>query len=128
MFRNRRIHGVAEVPNILELRGSYELRNSETRWSGGIPWNSQAPKQSSPIQVISGQGALTVQLGQDWGNKSNRGRARLEGGMGGGEYMKPHGHKPKTSLHESLQHLSRPLSTGGHTTLPPCGVPTGWQC
>jgi hypothetical protein len=70
--------------NILELRGSYELRNSETRWSGGIPWNSQAPKQSSPIQGISGQGALTVLLGQEWGNKSNRGRARLEGGWVGG--------------------------------------------
>jgi hypothetical protein len=71
--------------NILKLRDSYELRNSETHWSAGIPWNCQAPKQSSSIQWISGHGALTVQLGQEWGNKSNRGRARLEGDGWGGD-------------------------------------------
>jgi hypothetical protein len=47
-------YGIAEFmelrksANILELRGSYELRNSDTNWSGGIPWNCQTPKQSSP--------------------------------------------------------------------------------
>ena len=40
-----------------------------------------------------GQGHLTVQLGQEWGNKSSRGRARLEGD-GWGDYRRPQGHEP----------------------------------
>jgi hypothetical protein len=44
-------------------------------------------------------------------------------GMGG---WSAYSHKAtrQTNLDESPQHLARPLSTGGHTTLPPCGIPT----
>ena len=38
------------------------------------------------------------------------------------------GHKATSQqnpLKESPQHLARPVRTGGHTTLRPCGVPTG---
>jgi hypothetical protein len=47
-------YGVAEFmklrksANIVELLDSQELLNSDTNWSGGIPWNCQTPKQSSP--------------------------------------------------------------------------------
>jgi hypothetical protein len=41
------------------------------------------------------------------------------GWVGGNAYS----HKPTNTLNDFPQHLGRPLSTGGHTTLPPCGVP-----
>ena len=60
------------------------------------------------------QGDLTVQLGQEWGNKSSRGRARLEGDGWGGI---TDGHKATSQqnpLKESPQNLARPVSTGEH--------------
>jgi hypothetical protein len=40
-------------------------------------------------------------------------------GMGGGGCIQAQGHEPTNILNESPQHLARPLSTRGHTTLPP---------
>jgi hypothetical protein len=45
----------------------------------------------------------------------------LEGDGWGGVHTAP-GPRAKQNLDESPQHLARPLFTGGHTTLPPCGV------
>ena len=44
-------------------------------------------------------------------------------GMGGGNAYS-HKATSQTNLDESPQLLARPLSTGRHTTLPPCGIPT----
>ena len=43
-------------------------------------------------------------------------------GMGGGSAYS-HKATSQTNLDESPQHLARPNSKGGHTTLTPCGVP-----
>jgi hypothetical protein len=73
-----------------------------------------------------GPGGFHGAVGQEWGKKSSRGRAGLEGDGWGGVHTatRPRANK---NLDESPQHLARPLSTGVHTTLPPCptcGFPT----
>jgi hypothetical protein len=50
-------------------------------------------------------------------------KLRAGGGWVGGN-ANSHKAISQTSLDESPQHLARPLSTGGHTTLSRCGVPT----
>jgi hypothetical protein len=62
-----------------------------------------------------------VQLGQELGQQV---KLRTCKAGGGGEYIQPQGHQAKHTLNESPQLLAQPLSTGGHTTLPPLGVPT----
>jgi hypothetical protein len=73
--------------------GPASERNSETHWNGFIPWNHAVPKQSSPIQLIWAQGALTAQLGLYWGNTSSRGRAGLEGDGWGHTATRPQAKK-----------------------------------
>ncbi len=69
-----------------------------------------------------GPGGSHGAVGQEWGNQSSRERAGLEGdGWGMHTATRPRANK---NLNESPQHLARPLSTGGHTTLHPCGAPT----
>jgi hypothetical protein len=73
-----------------------------------------------------GPGASHGAVEQEWGNKSSRGRAGLEGVGWGGVHTATR-QRANKNLDESPQHLARPLSTGVHTTLqpcPPCGVPT----
>jgi hypothetical protein len=70
-----------------------------------------------------GPGCSHDAAGQERGNKSSRGCAGLEGdGWGGSAYC--HKAAIQTNLNASPQHIARPLATGGHTTLPPCGVAT----
>ena len=119
---NHRIHRIAEVQKHAgNWGGSWELQNSRTHWNGCIPWHCAIPKQSSSIQGVLGQGALTAQRA-GVGQQVKPTRCRAGGGwVRGNAYS--HKATSQTNLDESPEHLAQPLSTGGHTTLPPCGVP-----
>jgi hypothetical protein len=101
--------GIAELTNTLEWLHPMELGNS-----GAILFH---PRDFGPG---GSHGAV--------GRSGTTSRAdEVEGwrGMGGGNaYSRKD--TCQTNLDESPQHLARPLSTGGHTTLPPCGVPTNF--
>jgi hypothetical protein len=96
-----------------------------THWSGCIPWNCAIPKQPSSIKRIWARG-LSRCCGAGVGQQVKPRTCRAGGGWWGGVHTatRPRANK---NLDESPQHLARPLSTGVHTTLPPCppcGFPT----
>ena len=69
------------------------MRNSETHWNGGIPWNCTVPKQSCPNQGIWARGISRC----SWGRSGATSQAEdVQGlrGMGGGDYKRPQGHEP----------------------------------
>ena len=103
-----RFLGIVELINTLEWLHPMELRNS---------------KKSISIQWILGQGALTVRWARN-GVTSQAEDVQGWSGMGWGGMHTATRPRANKNLNESPQHLARPLSTGGHTTLPPCGAPT----
>ena len=119
---NHRIHRTAEFQKHVGAAGFLGIAELQTQWNGCIPWHCVIPKQSSSIQGILGQGGFTVQrAGVGQHVKPTKCRAGGEG-VGGNAYS--HKGTCQTNLDESPQLLSRPLSTWGAYTLPPCGVPT----
>jgi hypothetical protein len=103
--------GIAELTNTLEWLHPMELRNSEA-----ILFHPRDLGPGGSHGAVGRSGATSqADEVQGW-----------RGMVGGSAYS--HKATRQTNLDESPQHLARPLSTGGHTTLPPCGVPTGWQC
>ena len=93
-----------------------------TRANSWISAQHQPGKFALSTLRILGQGPLTVQRA-GVGQQVKPTKCRAGGGwVGGSAYS--HEAKIQTNLDESPQHLARPVSTGGHTTLPTCGVPT----
>jgi hypothetical protein len=115
-------HGIAELRTHFGAAGFLgvpELRNS-LEWRLPMELCSSEAILSHPRDL--GPGGSHVAVGEEWGNKSRRGLARLEGDGWGGVHTATRP-QAKQSLNESPQHMARPLSTGWHTTLPPMWGP-----
>ena len=99
--------GIAEPTNTLECLHPMEVRNSEE-----ILFH---PRDFGPggSHGAEGRSGATSQADEVQGWRE----------MGGANSYS-HKATSQTNLDESPQHLARPLSTGWHTTLPPCGAPT----
>ena len=128
---------------ISDLQTSWESPNTSNCGSPNIFWSCEVLRNCGihkHIGVAASHGTAQIQqtlfrpidfgpwgshvaVGQEWGNQSSRGCAGLEGDGWGGMHTATRP-RANTNLNESPQHLARPLSTGGNTTLPPCGAPT----
>jgi hypothetical protein len=91
-----------------------------TCWPTPAPLHRESPLAKNPLD---GRGLFQNCAGAGVGQQIKPRTCRA-----GGVWVRwsAYSHKAtsQTNLNESPQHLAGPLSTGGHTTLPPCGVPT----
>ena len=132
---------ILDLQNSRESPNSWNCRNPKTCWSRGVPRNCGTQKhigmaashgtaqfRSNPVPTKGfGPGGSHGAFGAGAGQQVKPRTCKARGGWVGGI---TDGHKATSQqnpLKDFRQHLARPVSTGGHTTLRPCGVPIGWQ-